>query len=149
MFKLNKIFKSILIVVLALILLLIIIWQIDRIFFNPYIPDFDLQIQNDITTFKFTVPKDEAGCASMSGVWKKLGPRPTEECNLPTTDAGKKCRSSKECEGVCLAKLTKDQMRKGMSGRKFKTLGQCSEWIKVLGCQAFVYQGWAKVVCVD
>ena len=68
-----------------------------------------MQIRDDVTTTKFTIPKDEISCASASGVWKKIGIRPREECNLPTTDSGKICSGSNQCEGVCLADITDDQ----------------------------------------
>jgi hypothetical protein len=149
MLKPAKTFLIFFFLALALIILLISARQINRVFFNSYLPDFNQQIQNDVTTLKFSVPQDEIACASLSGVWKKLGTRPFEECNLPTTDGGKICRASEECEGVCLAELSEEQKKEGLNGRKFKTLGKCSSWIKVLGCQVYVYQGWAQVVCVD
>lgn len=130
-------------------LLLIAAWRIDRAFFHPYIPDFSDQIRSDVTTLKFTVPKDQENCEKVGGVWKKPGPRPFEECNLPTKDAGKICSGSHECEGVCLADLTSEELRKGMSGKLFKTTGKCSSFIKIFGCRAYVYQGWAQVVCAD
>jgi hypothetical protein len=137
------------ITLLTSLILLIIAWRVDRTFFHPYISDFQDQIRNDVTTLKFTVPKDKTGCENAGGVWKKPGPRPKEECNLPTKDAGKICDGSHECEGVCLAELTSEQLRQGMSGKMFKTLGKCSGFIKVFGCRAYVYQGWAQVVCAD
>jgi len=131
------------------IILIILAWRIDRTFFHPYFPDREMQIRDDVTTTKFTIPKDEISCASASGVWKKIGIRPREECNLPTTDGGKICSGSNQCEGVCLADLTDEQRRKGMKGKLFKTQGKCSEWVKVVGCKAYVNLGWASVVCAD
>lgn len=138
-----KILKKILIIFLILFLLLIIAWRIDRTFFNPYIPEFSDQIRNDVTTYKFTVPQNKEECEAKNGVWKKIGLAPKEECNLPTTDAGKICEGSKECEGVCLTEA------KEISGRKIKTKGACSAWIKVVGCHGYVYRGWSQTVCVD
>jgi len=145
----KKLIKKVIKIILFLLALLVVVWRIDRTFFNPYIPNYSDQIRNDVTTLKFTVPKDKESCESMGGTWKRPGPRPTEECNLPTKDAGKVCTESKVCEGVCLADLTQEQLQKGMRGQKFKTDGKCSAWIKVLGCRAYVYNGWASVVCVD
>lgn len=141
--------KKIFIGILVIFILLIIFWRVDRTFFHPYIPDFSDQIRNDVTTLKFTVPKDKESCLSAGGVWKRPGPRPVEECNLPTKDAGKICESSKVCEGVCLADLGDEDMKYGMKGGLIKTQGKCSEFIKVMGCRAYVYQGWAQVVCAD
>jgi hypothetical protein len=144
-----KIVKIILTLTLLFAILLLIIWRIYRTFYRPYIPDFTEHIRDDVTTLKFTVPKDRDNCEKVGGIWKKLGPRPFEECNIPTKDAGKECISSKLCEGVCLAELTKDQLSSGMRGKLFKTKGKCSDVIKVLGCRAYVYQGWAQVICAD
>jgi len=108
-----------------------------------------MQIRDDVTTTKFTIPKDEISCASASGVWKKIGIRLREECNLPTTDGGKICESSNVCESVCLAELTDEQRREGMKGKLFKTQGKCADWVKVVGCKAYVNLGWASVVCAD
>ncbi|MCJ7740885.1 hypothetical protein MUP32_06275 [Candidatus Microgenomates bacterium] len=141
--------KKILMAVVAIVFLTILAWRLDRAFFHPYIPDYQEQIRSDVTTLKFTVPKDKEGCEKIGGVWKKMGPRPVEECNLPTKDSGKSCESSNVCEGVCLAQLSRDDLQKGMRGQKFKTQGKCSSFIKIMGCQAYVYQGWASVVCAD
>ncbi|MCJ7826276.1 hypothetical protein MUP56_01505 [Patescibacteria group bacterium] len=147
--KIVRFIKIFFIALFVIFILLIIAWRIDRTFFHPYIPDFSDQIRSDVTTLKFTVPKDKEGCEEKGGTWKKLGPRPMEECNLPTSDGGKVCLGSNECEGVCLANISLDDIRKGMSGKLFKTNGKCSTWIKVLGCVGYVYRGWASVVCAD
>jgi len=141
--------KKIGIILIILLTLLIIAWRVDRAFFHPYQQEREAQIRDDVTTLKFTVPKDKESCLAKGGVWKRPGPRPTEECNLPTTDAGKVCSGSNQCEGVCLAELTSDQLRQGMSGKMFKTQGACSSVIKIYGCRAYVYRGWASVVCAD
>lgn len=139
----------ILLIIIFLFTLLVAVWRIDRTYFHPYIPNFSEQIRSDVTTLKFTVPKDKEACEKIGGVWKKLGPRPFEECNIPTQDTGKECRGSNQCEGVCIADLTRDQITEGMKGKLFKTLGKCSSFIKVLGCRAYVYQDWAQVICAD
>jgi hypothetical protein len=141
--------KKLLLIVLGIFILLVIVWRIDRTFFHPYIPDYQEHIRSDVTSLKFTVPKDKENCLKAGGVWKKMGPRPFEECNLPTKDAGKICSGSNECEGVCLAELSREEMQKGMRGNLFRTQGKCSSFIKTIGCQAFVYKGWAQVVCAD
>lgn len=145
----KKIIKGVILTVILLIFLIVVAWRIDRTFFHPYIPDYSEHIRSDVTTLKFTVPKDQENCIKVGGVWKKMGPRPVEECNLPTKDAGKTCLGSNVCEGVCLADLSGEDLRKGMSGKMFKTEGKCSNYIKVMGCRAYVYQGWAQVVCAD
>ena len=141
--------KRLLIGFTVIFLFIIAAWRIDRTFFHPYIPDFSDQIRSDVTTLKFTVPKDKVSCEKIGGVWKRPGPRPTEECNIPTKDAGKVCFESNQCEGVCLADLSSEDISKGMKGKLFKTQGKCSDYIKVFGCRAYVYAGWAQVVCAD
>jgi hypothetical protein len=144
-----KVFKRIGIILIILLVLLIIVWRIDRTFFHPYQPDREMQIRDDVTTLKFSVPKTKEECLSKGGTWKRPGPRPTEECNLPTTDSGKSCTGSNQCEGVCLAELSPDQLRQGMNGKMYQTKGKCSSFIKIYGCHGYVYLGWASVVCAD
>jgi hypothetical protein len=144
-----KILKRIGIFLFICFVLLIIVWRVDRTYFHPYQPEREAQIWDDVQTLKFTVPKDKAGCEAKGGTWGKLGPHPSEECNLPTSDAGKSCSGSNECEGVCLTDLTPDQLRQGMSGKMFQTKGKCSAVIKIFGCHGYVYRGWASVVCAD
>jgi hypothetical protein len=141
--------KRIGIILLIFIILLIIAWRVDRTFFHPYQPERQAQIWDDVQTLKFTVPKTKDDCLQAGGTWSKPGPRPTEECNLPTKDAGKICSGSNECEGVCLADLTSDQLSQGMRGKMFQTKGKCSSVIKIYGCRGYVYRGWASVVCAD
>jgi hypothetical protein len=145
----RKILRVITAAIVSIIIILLLAWRVDRTFFHPYIPDFSDQIRSDVTTLKFTVPKDRKNCEKIGGIWKKMGPRPFEECNLPTKDTGKVCSGSNECEGVCLADLSRDEVREGMKGRLFKTQGKCSDFIKVMGCRAYVYKGWAQIVCTD
>lgn len=145
----KKILKIAIIAVISIFIIIIIVWRVDRTFFHPYIPELSDQIHNDVTTYKFTVPTDQENCVAKNGIWKKIGINPKEECNLPTTDGGKICDGSHQCEGVCLAELSKEEIQKGMRGRLFKTDGKCSSWIKNFGCRAYVYRGWASVVCRD
>jgi hypothetical protein len=137
------------ILVFILCVLLLVVWRIDRTYFHPYDPNRNDHIRSDVTSLKFTVPKDKVSCEGKGGVWKKIGIRPAEECNLPTTDAGKVCSGSNECEGVCIAELSNDDLRRGMKGALIKTTGKCSSVIKVVGCKGYVYRGWASVVCAD
>ena len=134
---------------LLFFVLLIVAWRIDRTYFHPYQPEREAAIRDDVTTLKFTVPNTKEECLQKGGTWKRPGPRPTEECNLPTKDSGKTCESSNVCEGVCLADLTSAQLSQGMRGRMFQTKGQCSNVIKIYGCHGYVYRGWASVVCAD
>lgn len=137
------------ITVFILFILLIITWRIDRTFFHPYFPNLKDEIFSQVTTTKISVPKDKESCLAKGGVWKKLGPRPIEECNLPTKDAGKICSNGSECESICQAEISREQLQKGMRGQMFKTKGKCSSWVKILGCRGYVNHGWATVICAD
>ena len=83
-----RITRTLFFILLSIFILLIIAWRVDRTFFHPYIPNYSDQIRNDVTTTKFTIPKDKVSCEARKGVWKKIGISPREECNLKTTDGG-------------------------------------------------------------
>lgn len=141
--------KFIIVSAVIIIILAVSSYGIYRNFSSPSIPGFDEQIRSDVTTLKVVMPKDKESCVAKGGVWKRLGPRPFEECNLPTRDGGKPCTGSSECEGVCLSELTREQLSAGMRGKKFRTGGKCSDFHIVMGCRGYVYRGWASVVCAD
>ena len=74
------------------------------------------------------VPKAEAECKAKGGNWTALGlpsPGETKVCDLKATDAGRQCRSSKQCEGVCLAP---EAAKTGSKAR-----GQCSPFVLNFG----------------
>ena len=98
---------------------------------------------------KETLPRTKEGCIEAGGVWKKQGPEPFETCNKKTSDRGNLCRDNSECEGVCQANLTRDELSEGMKGKKFHKLGQCSVWKFELGCQGLVENGKVSVICFD
>jgi len=98
---------------------------------------------------KTPLPKNEVDCLKVGGIWKKLGPDPVASCNIKALDRGNLCSDSSQCEGTCLANLTKDELRGGMSGKQFKRHGQCSVWRVTLGCQGVVKNGIASIICID
>jgi len=61
---------------------------------------------NIITRVPVERPKDKETCLAKNGKWAKIGLFPEEECNLPTSDAGRECSDVSQCEGTCLADLT-------------------------------------------
>ena len=65
-----KIIKILLISVLSIFLLIIVAWRVNRTFFHPYLPNFNDEIRSDVTSLKFTVPKDKESCESIGGVWE-------------------------------------------------------------------------------
>jgi len=99
---------------------------------------------------KVPLPKTKEDCILQGGVWKKLGPDPFESCNIKAADRGTICTDNSECEGWCQADLTKDELRKGMSGKlRSKGRGRCSVWRVELGCFANLKNGQISVLCID
>ncbi len=51
------------------------------------------------------IPTDKESCEARGGEWKiwRDIPDATPECNLPTTDGGKRCTDSSQCESYCQA----------------------------------------------
>ncbi|RLE38981.1 hypothetical protein DRJ17_02185 [Candidatus Woesearchaeota archaeon] len=95
---------------------------------------------------------DKESCEALGGRWERISPRLEEYCNLPTTDAGKECSDSSECESFCIAELlnlTKEDRLKLAQGT-FETKGRCHEWKIIVGCYSDVRNGIAQpAVCVD
>jgi len=98
-------------------------------------------------------PKTQEECLAKGGKWKAVGIYPNEICNLPTTDGGKKCSSSNDCEGSCLAvDLTEEQRRSLMRGEKveIEVKGECTSWLRNFGCIGFVEDGKVdRFLCLD
>jgi hypothetical protein len=100
---------------------------------------------------KISLPKTEADCLKISGVWKKQGPEPFETCNVKAKDRGNICHDNSECQGMCQVDLTKEELSQGMKGKisTDKKYGQCSVWVVELGCFGMMKQGKAQVICID
>ena len=96
------------------------------------------------------IPKDEKTCLENNGIWKRVAINPRETCNLKTKDYKQDCTDHTQCEGMCLADLTKEEMNKGMNGKlNIRRHGQCSEWVTVYGCRGYVTKGQVKFMCLD
>lgn len=96
------------------------------------------------------LPVDEITCIEKGGEWRKIGIAPVEQCNLKTSDFGRECSDSDECEGSCMVDLQKDDLSKVQQGGTVTTKGLCSEWIIIIGCQTFVEDGKVSAVtCID
>lgn len=50
---------------------------------------------------KIVEPKDEASCAASAGTWRQDFFR-NYFCEMRTTDGGKRCTDSKQCQWACL-----------------------------------------------
>ena len=95
-------------------------------------------------------PQDQASCEALGGKWGRIGLGPREECNLPASDAGKECLSSSDCEGLCLAEMTRDELASITRDKKVvRATGKCSAWRIVVGCVPEVVDGLVRVICID
>ena len=73
-------------------------------------------------------PTTREACLASGGAWDDLvGRGHVHGCNLPTSDAGKACTDSKECDGAC-----RD--------------GVCSDHRQVRGCGILV---GGRTLCID
>lgn len=90
-----------------------------------------------------TSPQDQASCEAQGGRWGRFGLMEKEQCNLATSDAGKKCSDHNDCESDC---VTEDSVPAGT-----EVTGKCYEWTVMLGrCLNGVKNGKAQgVICVD
>ena len=98
---------------------------------------------------KITLPKDKESCLQVGGVWRKIGPEPFESCNRKAVDRGNICKDNSECEGLCQAGLTREELQEGMRGKSFKGKGQCSVWLIEVGCFGMVQNGKVQTICID
>lgn len=89
------------------------------------------------------IPADKESCEARSGAWRPIGLSPEPRCNLPTSDSGKECSNSNECEGYCVIETPMENLT------KIKTMGQCTEWRIVVGCMTLIKNGRAIHVCID
>jgi hypothetical protein len=95
----------------------------------------------------YGIPK--LSCKLRGGEWETMGTLRIKECNLPTSDADKECSSSNECEGSCIAILSKEDYNKAINGTVY-TKGKCTAWEIIVGCQAFVENGEVNgILCID
>lgn len=86
-------------------------------------------------------PTTEAQCLQLGGAWKQLGRAPVKQCLLQTTDAGKACSDSKQCQGLCMAPQgSADGTTVG---------GTCSVDTNRFGCRQQLRDGVPFTMCID
>ena len=93
---------------------------------------------------KPTLPTTEASCLARGGSWTSLGlpmPGKPKTCDLKTTDAGKACTDSNQCEGVCLAPA------EAVSGNR--ATGSCSAYLANFGNVLLVNDGIVEQINVE
>lgn len=84
---------------------------------------------------------NETDCLREGGQWTQLGRAPVMQCLRQTSDVGKACTHSEQCEGLCLAP------EGSVDGTQ--VAGQCSVDTNPFGCQQRVRAGVASTICVD
>lgn len=85
-----------------------------------------------------SLPETREECLKKKGKWGKIGLSESEKCNLKTSDSGKACNDSSQCEGSCIGEDISSKA------------GTCSGWRITVGCYYFVSKG--KVdgrICAD
>jgi hypothetical protein len=82
-----------------------------------------------------TKPTTPEACKSCNGIWGKHGLAQVEGCLCRTKDAGKVCKTQKDCESQCVAKEEPDTeiVEKGPPAKGF-FLGRCHEFVSYFGC---------------
>jgi len=110
----------------------------------------EMQINPATQTITATPEMNQALCESMGGRWGQIGLSPKEECNLPTKDADKLCSDSSQCESMCIAELSEEEMNRVFrEGAVIKTDGKCAAWKIVVGCIPIVKNGIVQIICID
>ena len=97
-----------------------------------------LFIHLSVPTPTLPLKEKEQACLKAGGVFVKIGLRDVEVCNFKTTDAGKSCTDSQQCQGSC---VTEDANA---------TSGNCTDWKIIEGCHAIFHKGKSSgIVCLD
>ena len=102
-----------------------------------------------------------AACVQAGGRWDVLG-FSGPGCNLPTSDGGKPCLDSAECESGCLgdpelvmltdsfgSAIIDHQRIDELNKQNEENAGLCSAWQQNFGCQVWVEKGRYAAICVD
>lgn len=97
------------------------------------------------------LPETKKDCDGRGGKWGIIGGSQKYICNLPTSDAGKRCSNKSDCEGSCIAELSTEDEAKLKVSKEVLTLdGICTPYIFNVGCHPFVSNGKIDgITCVD
>ena len=96
----------------------------------------------EITTWRekrAALPRDASTCRARGGTWTAFG-NMYNFCRLMTRDGGKACKSSSDCEGVCLVALT------DLNSDSFDS---CSREVLLHGCYESRERDHVSTVCQD
>ncbi len=97
------------------------------------------------------IPQDKETCEVQGGEWGRFGLTIKEQCNLPTSDAGKTCSNQNECEGACIVELSEEEQdRVTKQNEVIETNGKCTPWLFTYDCNAYVKDGKVdSIICAD
>ena len=85
-----------------------------------------------------------ASCQSEGGFFVEA----LEVCQLPSSDVGKACRDSSECEGFCEADLSAEEISKVANEERMEKTGACGQWKNFFaGCSYVVEDGLVERFC--
>ena len=81
-------------------------------------------------------------CQAHGGKWGWLDPHGSKSiCRIPTTDGGKPCLDSSECDGFCVAKHSVINKKTGRIISGSKNIGQCEFLYNGIGCGLYIKAG--------
>ncbi|MBI2430887.1 MAG: hypothetical protein HYV39_02650 [Candidatus Levybacteria bacterium] len=122
------------VIVLFLVVGFLVVWGI-----NDYINRTCCAPPPEIDKTKLSpLPKTKEACLKQGGKWGRIGISEFEKCNLKTSDKGKACTDSSQCESSCIGE--------SFSSRS----GKCSSWRITVGCYYFVNNGKVDgLLCAD
>lgn len=96
----------------------------------------------DPTPSPVATPPTPEACKACNGEWGIHGLAQKEGCLCRTKDAGKVCKSNRDCESQCVAKETPDTeiVDQGPPAKGF-FLGQCHAFTTFFGCARLLRAG--------
>ena len=122
---------------IALLIVLLVIYFIPQ---NKYEPSFK----------SLSLPGDKNSCEEIGGYWETISFSGNGYCNKMTTDAGKECIDSDECEGHCITTFSDDDVQKIHENVYTKATGTCSDTLILTGCHGIVEDHrLAVTLCID
>jgi hypothetical protein len=106
------------------------------------------------------IPRNQEDCDKQGGRWARHGMFPRKSCNPKTSDSGRVCTSSNQCQGVCVTGLKashqqpsqeRDQAEDSVKESEafIKHTGTCTPYRFWYGCHRQVHEGEIIPVCVD
>jgi len=95
-------------------------------------------------------PTTPEACRACNGDWGPHGRAQLEGCVCRTKDAGKPCKSKRDCESQCVASEPPNAeiVDKGPPPKGF-FLGHCHEFVTFFGCGRLLRDGGSAVAPLD